>query len=147
MRFDSSIAEVCFWTSRWPIGVMFAAHCTIVPLHNLAASQNGHFINLPLHKPTASKSYITGSVYIHVRVWPPHAIISMDGARAYTSQVTRLYTSIVLHECSSALQREVVPPQGHPLFSPLKLSLHLLSPLPRHSLRQRNWTTSLAVRM
>ena len=32
---------------------MFAAHCTIAPLHNPATSQTGHFKNLPLHKSAA----------------------------------------------------------------------------------------------
>ena len=113
---------------RWPIGVMFAAHRTISPLHNLVASQTchftnlhatsqtGHFTNLPLHKPFTSQiGHFTNlplhkPTAIHYRLSLRsraglvaacyNMIVYMHGARTYTGQVTRLCTGIVLHERS-----------------------------------------------
>ena len=111
---------------RWSIGVMFAAHCTIAPLHNPAASQTarftnlplhkpstsqtGHFTNLPLHKPSTSQTGHFTNRLLHYRLSLRsraglaatcyNMIVYMHGARTYTGQVTRLCTGIVLHERS-----------------------------------------------
>ena len=110
---------------RWPIGVMFAAHCTIAPLHKPATSQTDHLTNLPVHKPATSQTCHFTNRLLHYRLSLRsraglaaacyNMIVYVHAARMYTGQVTRLcmgktaslrnpLTSKTLHFKTASLQ-------------------------------------------
>ena len=89
---------------RWPIGVMFAAHCTIAPLHKPATPQTCHFTNRPLHKPATSQTdrfqilHYWLSLCSHMGLATAcydcmMIVYYMHGAHTYTGQMTRLCTT------------------------------------------------------